>query len=139
MRKTDPKAADELVRTFSYHIDHGYGMDCYLKDAGLNASDIDEVLLVGASTRIPKVQELVKEFFGKDLLFIRNDGFSCSRNGLCQMSLRRTHIRTASTLTTPVSYTHLDVYKRQLYTDRFFIYSDDTFIISLTSYPYHHL
>jgi len=37
-----------------------------LNDAGLNASDIDEVLLVGGSTRIPKVQELVKEFFGKE-------------------------------------------------------------------------
>ena len=37
-----------------------------LKDAGLNASDIDEVLLVGGSTRIPKVQELVMEFFGKE-------------------------------------------------------------------------
>ena len=37
-----------------------------LKDAGLNASDIDEVLLVGGSTRIPKVEELVKEFFGKE-------------------------------------------------------------------------
>ena len=37
-----------------------------LKDAGLNASDIDEVLLVGGSTRIPKVQQLVKEFFGKE-------------------------------------------------------------------------
>ncbi len=37
-----------------------------LKDAGLNASDIDEVLLVGGSTRIPKIQELVKEFFGKE-------------------------------------------------------------------------
>ena len=37
-----------------------------LKDAGLNASDIDEVLLVGGSTRIPKVQELVKDFFGKE-------------------------------------------------------------------------
>ncbi len=37
-----------------------------LKDAGLNASDIDEVLLVGGSTRIPKVQELVKEFFVKE-------------------------------------------------------------------------
>ena len=37
-----------------------------LKDAGLNASDIDEVLLVGGSTRIPKVQELVTEFFGKE-------------------------------------------------------------------------
>ena len=37
-----------------------------LQDAHLNASDIDEVLLVGGSTRIPKVQELVKGFFGKE-------------------------------------------------------------------------
>jgi molecular chaperone DnaK len=37
-----------------------------LKDAGLQPSDIDEVLLVGGSTRIPKVQELVKEYFGKE-------------------------------------------------------------------------
>jgi len=37
-----------------------------LKDAGLNASDIHEVILVGGSTRIPKVQELVKELFGKE-------------------------------------------------------------------------
>ena len=37
-----------------------------LQDAHLNASDIDEVLLVGGSTRIPKVQELVKSFFGKE-------------------------------------------------------------------------
>ena len=37
-----------------------------LKDAGLQASDIDEVLLVGGSTRIPKVQQLVKDFFGKE-------------------------------------------------------------------------
>ena len=37
-----------------------------LKDAGMQPSDIDEVLLVGGSTRIPKVQELVKEFFGKE-------------------------------------------------------------------------
>ena len=37
-----------------------------LQDAGLKASDIDEVLLVGGSTRIPKVQQLVKEFFGKE-------------------------------------------------------------------------
>jgi molecular chaperone DnaK len=36
-----------------------------LSDAGLKASDIDEVLLVGGSTRIPKVQELVEQFFGK--------------------------------------------------------------------------
>ena len=37
-----------------------------LKGAGLNKSDIDEVLLVGGSTRIPAVQEAVKKFFGKE-------------------------------------------------------------------------
>jgi molecular chaperone DnaK len=37
-----------------------------LKDAGLQPPDIDEVVLVGGSTRIPKVQELVKKLFGKD-------------------------------------------------------------------------
>ncbi len=37
-----------------------------LKDADLSASDIDEVILVGGSTRIPMVQKLVKEFFGKE-------------------------------------------------------------------------
>ena len=37
-----------------------------LSDAHLSASQIDEVLLVGGSTRIPKVQELVKDFFGKE-------------------------------------------------------------------------
>ena len=36
-----------------------------LKDSGFSASDIDEVLLVGGSTRIPAVQEKVKQFFGK--------------------------------------------------------------------------
>jgi molecular chaperone DnaK len=36
-----------------------------LKDAGVSASQIDEVILVGGSTRIPKVQELVEKFFGK--------------------------------------------------------------------------
>ena len=37
-----------------------------LKDAGLSASDINDVLLVGGQTRMPKVQEAVKNFFGKD-------------------------------------------------------------------------
>ena len=37
-----------------------------LEDAGVKASAIDEVVLVGGSTRIPKVQQMVKEFFGKD-------------------------------------------------------------------------
>ncbi len=36
-----------------------------LKDAGLSKSDIDEVILVGGSTRIPKIQEAVEAFFGK--------------------------------------------------------------------------
>ena len=37
-----------------------------LKDAGLKVSDIDDVILVGGQTRMPKVQEQVKEFFGKE-------------------------------------------------------------------------
>ena len=41
-------------------------MEMALKDAGLKPGDIDEVILVGGSTRIPKIQEIVKNFFGKD-------------------------------------------------------------------------
>jgi molecular chaperone DnaK len=37
-----------------------------LKDAGLKASEIDEVILVGGMTRMPKVQEVVKSFFGRE-------------------------------------------------------------------------
>jgi molecular chaperone DnaK len=37
-----------------------------LKDAGVSASDITEVILVGGQTRMPKVQEMVKNFFGKE-------------------------------------------------------------------------
>ena len=37
-----------------------------LEDAGLTPDKIDEVILVGGSTRIPKIQEIVKKFFGKD-------------------------------------------------------------------------
>ncbi|MBT7480915.1 MAG: molecular chaperone DnaK, partial [Flavobacteriales bacterium] len=37
-----------------------------MKDAGLSKSDIDEVILVGGSTRIPAIQEAVKKYFGKD-------------------------------------------------------------------------
>jgi molecular chaperone DnaK len=37
-----------------------------IKDAGLTAKDIEEIVLVGGSTRIPRVQEMVKEYFGKD-------------------------------------------------------------------------
>ena len=38
-----------------------------LKDADLDANEIDEIVMDGGSTRIPKVQEVVKAFFGKDL------------------------------------------------------------------------
>jgi molecular chaperone DnaK len=37
-----------------------------LKDSGLEPKDIDEVVLVGGQTRMPRIQQLVKEFFGKD-------------------------------------------------------------------------
>jgi molecular chaperone DnaK len=37
-----------------------------LSDAGLKPSDIDEIVLVGGSTRVPKIQQMVKEFFGKE-------------------------------------------------------------------------
>jgi molecular chaperone DnaK len=37
-----------------------------LRDAGLKASEIDEVILVGGMTRMPKIQEVVKEFFGRE-------------------------------------------------------------------------
>ncbi|WP_424983323.1 molecular chaperone DnaK [Maritalea sp. S77] len=37
-----------------------------LKDAGISAAEIDEVVLVGGMTRMPKIQETVKEFFGKE-------------------------------------------------------------------------
>jgi molecular chaperone DnaK len=41
-------------------------MERALKDAGLKASDINEVILVGGATRTPKVQEIVSKFFGKE-------------------------------------------------------------------------
>ncbi|WP_334090023.1 molecular chaperone DnaK [Helicobacter typhlonius] len=42
-------------------------IDFVIKDAGISQSDISEVVMVGGSTRIPKVQERVKAFIGKDL------------------------------------------------------------------------
>ena len=41
-------------------------MKVALEDAALTTDEIDEVILVGGSTRIPKLQEVVTEFFGKD-------------------------------------------------------------------------
>ncbi len=41
-------------------------MEQALKDASLKPNEIDEVILVGGSTRIPKIQEIVKKFFGKE-------------------------------------------------------------------------
>jgi len=37
-----------------------------IKDAGVNVADIQDVILVGGMTRMPKVQDKVKEFFGKE-------------------------------------------------------------------------
>ncbi len=57
--KFEQLVADLIQRTID-------PMKAALKDAGLQASEIDEIILVGGSTRIPKIQEVVKEFFGKD-------------------------------------------------------------------------
>ncbi len=54
------KLADDLIKRVRIPVEKA------IADAKLNPSDIDEVVLVGGSTRIPKVQELVKEIFGKD-------------------------------------------------------------------------
>ena len=51
LRKTDPKAADELVKTFSYHVDHGYGMDCYAVGPTLGAGVA--ALMVGDTILYP--------------------------------------------------------------------------------------
>src|SRR6187397_2387634 len=41
-------------------------MEQALKDAGIKPNEIDEVLLVGGSTRVPKIQQIVKDYFGKE-------------------------------------------------------------------------
>jgi molecular chaperone DnaK len=51
---------DDLVRRCRVPVEQA------LKDAGMKPGDIDDVVLVGGSTRIPKVQKMVKEIFGKD-------------------------------------------------------------------------
>ncbi len=51
--------ADDLIRRSMKPV------ELALKDAGLSTSDIDEVILVGGSTRIPKIQEEVEKYFGK--------------------------------------------------------------------------
>lgn len=51
--------ADDLVKRSMKPV------ELALKDAGLSTSEIDEVILVGGSTRIPKIQEEVEKFFGK--------------------------------------------------------------------------
>jgi molecular chaperone DnaK len=57
--KLEALVADLIKRTVD-------PMKAALKDAGLKAAEIDEVVLVGGMTRMPKVQETVKEFFGKE-------------------------------------------------------------------------
>ncbi len=51
---------DDLVRRCRGPVEQA------LKDAGMKPGDIDDVVLVGGSTRIPKVQKMVKDIFGKD-------------------------------------------------------------------------
>jgi molecular chaperone DnaK len=51
---------DDLIRRCRGPVEQA------LKDAGMQPSEIDDVVLVGGSTRIPKVQKMVKEIFGKD-------------------------------------------------------------------------
>jgi len=53
------KLADALIKRSMSPV------SAALKDAGLSTSDIDEVILVGGSTRIPRIQEEVEKFFGK--------------------------------------------------------------------------
>jgi len=54
------KLADDLIKRSMAPVKKA------LKDADLSTSDIDEVILVGGSTRIPRIQEEVKKFFGKE-------------------------------------------------------------------------
>ncbi len=56
--KLEELVDDLIERTFG-------PMKKALKDAGIKASDVDEVVLVGGQTRMPKIQERVKKFFGK--------------------------------------------------------------------------
>ena len=51
-----------------------------LRDAGMSAKDLDEVILVGGMTRMPKVQAKVKEIFGKE----PNKGVNPGRSGRCR-------------------------------------------------------
>ena len=54
------KLADDLIKRSMTPVKKA------LKDADLSTSDIDEIILVGGSTRIPRIQEEVKKFFGKE-------------------------------------------------------------------------
>ena len=58
-RATFEQLADKLIQATVKPCEQA------LADAGLKASEIDEVILVGGSTRIPAIQEIVKKFFGK--------------------------------------------------------------------------
>lgn len=56
------------MRATNFLVPHSQPVAAVLKDSGLAKADIDEVVLVGGSTRIPKIQQLLTEFFnGKEL------------------------------------------------------------------------
>ena len=70
--KRQPKhLVKTLTRAKFESLAHGLIQACLepckkaMSDAGLNNADIDEVILVGGSSRIPAVQKLVEDFFGK--------------------------------------------------------------------------
>ena len=75
-----------------------------LKDAGLNAKSLDEVVLVGGSTRMPMVQELVRQLTGKEPHKGVNPDEVVAIGAAVQAGVLGGEA---------VSYTHLDVYKRQ--------------------------
>lgn len=55
------KLVDDLIQRTTGPVEKA------LKDAGLSKSDVKEIIMVGGMTRMPKVQEVVKNYFGKDL------------------------------------------------------------------------
>ena len=82
-----------------------------LADAGLKPVDVDKILLVGGSTRIPAVQEAITGYFGKEPHKGINPDECVAMGAAIQAGVLAGEVKDV-----PVSYTHLDVYKRQLLT-----------------------
>src|SRR5678809_556874 len=87
-----------------------------LKDAGVSANQIDEVILVGGMTRMPKVQEVVKQLFGKEPHKGVNPDEVVAIGAAIQGGVLKGEVKDVLLLDvtplslgieTPVSYTHL--------------------------------